>query len=173
MSFLFNYLLRSLRDAVAGWNDFWFRPADPATLGLIRILAGGMLFYTHLIWSLDLVAFFGPNGWLSPGAVGLLQKQSYAWSFFWLSSSPAWLWTVHVASLVVFALLTVGLFSRVVSALALVATLGYIGRAPGALFGLDQINLGPLPTILAGAGVVNLVITADGQAANTVTLAFQ
>jgi uncharacterized protein (TIGR03437 family) len=45
--------------------------------------------------------------------------------------------------------------------------------AQGGYDGLDQINLGPLPTILAGAGVVNLVITADGQAANTVTLAFQ
>jgi uncharacterized protein (TIGR03437 family) len=39
--------------------------------------------------------------------------------------------------------------------------------------GLDQINLGPLPASLAGAGTVNLVVTVDGQAANTVTLAIQ
>jgi len=39
--------------------------------------------------------------------------------------------------------------------------------------GMDQINIGPLPQSLAGAGQVNIVITADGQAANTVTAAIQ
>ena len=45
--------------------------------------------------------------------------------------------------------------------------------AQGKYDGLDQINLGPLPANLAGAGVVKLVITVDGQAANTVTLNIQ
>ncbi|HKE23777.1 MAG TPA: Ig-like domain repeat protein [Bryobacteraceae bacterium] len=45
--------------------------------------------------------------------------------------------------------------------------------AQGSYPGLDQINLGPLPASLAGAGTVNLVLTVDGQAANTVTLAIQ
>jgi uncharacterized protein (TIGR03437 family) len=48
----------------------------------------------------------------------------------------------------------------------------YFG-AQGGSDGLDQINLGPLPANLAGAGAVQLVITADGQAANTVTLNIQ
>jgi hypothetical protein len=39
------------RAAWEAWNRFWFTPADPATLSLIRVLAGGMLFYTHFIWS--------------------------------------------------------------------------------------------------------------------------
>jgi len=39
--------------------------------------------------------------------------------------------------------------------------------------GLDQINLGPLPASLAGAGTVNIVITVDGQAANPVTVTIQ
>jgi len=45
--------------------------------------------------------------------------------------------------------------------------------AQSAYAGLDQINLGPLPANLAGAGVANIVITADGQQANPVTAAFQ
>jgi uncharacterized protein (TIGR03437 family) len=45
--------------------------------------------------------------------------------------------------------------------------------AQGSYPGMDQINLGPLPASLAGAGTVNLVITADGQAANTVTVSVQ
>ncbi|HEX3725218.1 MAG TPA: HTTM domain-containing protein, partial [Pirellulales bacterium] len=35
----------------------------------------------------------------------------------------------------------VGLWTRVTSILALVAALSYVGRVPGALFGLDQINV--------------------------------
>jgi large repetitive protein len=44
--------------------------------------------------------------------------------------------------------------------------------AQGTDLGLDQINL-PLPNSLARAGTVNIVITADGQAANTVTALIQ
>ena len=46
-------------DAWQSWNAFWFTPQDAATLGLIRILAGAMLLYTHFVWSLDLTGFFG------------------------------------------------------------------------------------------------------------------
>lgn len=41
----------------------------------------------------------------------------------------------------------------------------YAGEAPG-FIGLDQMNIGPLPRSLAGAGVINLVITIDGKVAN-------
>ena len=36
------------------WNQFWFTPTSPSTLSAIRVLAGAMLLYTHLIWSFDL-----------------------------------------------------------------------------------------------------------------------
>lgn len=39
--------------------------------------------------------------------------------------------------------------------------------------GLDQINLGPLPSSLAGKGEVDLIITVDGVPANTVRVALQ
>lgn len=48
----------------------------------------------------------------------------------------------------------------------------YFG-AHGLYAGLDQINLGPLPGSLAGAGTVNIGIAADGQTANTVTARMQ
>ncbi len=124
-----------------GWNRFWFTPADPATLGAIRICAGAMLFYTHLVWSLDLRAFLGPRGWLPPAAVRLIEQGSYTWSYWWWFES-AWVqWAVHLAALVVFALLTVGLFTRVSAILAFIAAMSYVGRLQGALFGLDQINI--------------------------------
>lgn len=129
-------------DVVDGWNRFWFEPADPATLGAIRICAGAMLFYTHLVWGWDLTAFVGPRSWLPSESVRMFQEGSYAWSYlWWIEGSPALLWSAHVAALVVFAMLCVGLFTRVAAILALVASLGYVQRLSGALFGLDQINV--------------------------------
>ena len=64
MNLITGYFRDLYRGTTAGWNRFWFSPTDPATLGLIRIFAGSMLFYTHLVWSFDLSAFFGQTGFL-------------------------------------------------------------------------------------------------------------
>lgn len=53
----------------------------------------------------------------------------------------------------------------------LAAQVSYAG-AQGDLIGLDQINLA-LPRSLSGRGEVNLALTVDGQAANTVTISFR
>lgn len=42
--------------------------------------------------------------------------------------------------------------------------------AQGTYAGEDQVNLGPLPASLAGQGSVSIVLTADGQTANTVNV---
>lgn len=48
----------------------------------------------------------------------------------------------------------------------------YAGAQPQFL-GEDQINLGPIPTSLKGAGTVNVNITVNGQVSNTVTVTIQ
>lgn len=133
----FSELKSSARDA---WNRFWFTPTDPATLSLIRILAGGMLLYTHLVWSLGLESFFGRHAWTNSDVASRVQG-STAWSYFWWIDSTAMLWTVHVAGLVIFACLMLGLCSRVMAVLAYLVAVAYVHRVPGALFGLDQINV--------------------------------
>jgi len=40
-------------------------------------------------------------------------------------------------------------------------------------YGLDQVDLGPLPPSLAGRGRVNIILTADGQTANPVEIYIQ
>jgi len=53
--------------ASRGWfsrvNDFFFRPIDSATFGLIRICAGFIILYVHLAYFLDLQVLFGPGAW--------------------------------------------------------------------------------------------------------------
>jgi uncharacterized protein (TIGR03437 family) len=48
----------------------------------------------------------------------------------------------------------------------------FSGAAPG-YPGEDQVNIGPLPRALEGQGSVRIVVTADGQAANTVNVTIQ
>lgn len=40
-------------------------------------------------------------------------------------------------------------------------------------YGLDQVDVGPLPSSLAGRGRVNIILTADGQTANPVEIYIQ
>jgi|CXWL01.1.fsa_nt_gi hypothetical protein len=127
-------------EIIAGWNRFWFTPSDPHTLALLRMLAGAMLFYTHLVWSKDLIAFLGPHSWIPRAASMELHQGTYAWSHLWYIDSPGILWAQHVVVLIVMAMFMGGLFSRVTSVLAFLLTISYCHRLEGALFGLDQVN---------------------------------
>ncbi len=132
------------RDVLRAWDSFWFTPALPHTLALVRICGGAMLLYTHAVWSLNLNAFLGRESWLNAKTAALLNQNAaghnYAWSYLYYIDSPALLWLLHIAALVVFAMLTVGLFTRVTSILAWAITIAYCNRLTGTLFGLDQIN---------------------------------
>ncbi|MBX3438706.1 MAG: HTTM domain-containing protein [Planctomycetaceae bacterium] len=121
------------------WNRFWFTPTDPATLGLIRVLTGAMLVYTHWVWGLDFDSFFGTESWVRSD---LVQRYlSYDWVFsFWYIVPPSYAFTVHLVCLGVLVLFAIGLFTRITSILALVIVISYANRVPTALFGLDQIN---------------------------------
>ena len=137
------------------WNQFWFAPTSPSTLSAIRVLAGAMLLYTHFIWSMDLEAFFGPDGWLppqlmedvhlaanDPDGLGPLEgKPRLIWSHFGFIESPKLMWTVHLAALGVFFALMIGFFSRTAAFLGYLLAVSYANRiTPGAYFGLDKIN---------------------------------
>lgn len=140
MRSMLTYLQEWLRDLWRAWDGFWFTPAAPHTLSLLRILAGAMLFYTHLVWSLDLMAFLGPQSWVAPNVIRAVHRSSFAWSYLEYISSPFALWIVHGIALAVFAALTVGFRTRITSVLAAIITLSYCHRLTGSLFGLDQVN---------------------------------
>lgn len=57
------------------WKRFWFLPADPTTLGLMRIVTGCVLLYVHLAYCLELFDFFGPQGWLSRNAANKERRE--------------------------------------------------------------------------------------------------
>ena len=128
----------SWRDA---WNSFWFCPRLPATLGLMRIFVGSIVFYTHLVWTFALPTFLGSDGLLAPQYRELLFEGSFAWSHLDWCQSTTSLYIVHVIGLVIIAMFTAGLWSRWTSVLTALLVISYANRGTGALFGLDQINV--------------------------------
>lgn len=126
--------------AVGAWDQFWFAPLDPSSLGLIRILSGLMLLYTHCVWGLRLDAFFGPDGWQDATLVQMQDVGGLTRISFWWYVDDAWRWPVHYLCLAVLAMYTVGCWTRVTSWLAFFITISYANRVLNANFGLDQIN---------------------------------
>lgn len=145
-----------LSEVWEAWDEFWFTPTSPSTLSVIRVLAGAMLLYTHLVWTMDLTSFFGPDGWLPAEMLHEYVTQMndpdgpngpeepitrFNWTHFSFVTSPKLMWTVHIVALVVFLLLTLGLFSRTMALLSFLFAVSYAHRiTPGAYFGLDKVN---------------------------------
>ena len=141
MNVISDYFRELCQSSVRGWNRFWFTPTDTATLGMIRLLAGSMIFYTHLVWAIDLLGFAGPEARISAEYAREFHRGSvFAWSYLNWIESPALLWAVHVLALIVLAMFAAGLFTRITSVLAFIITISFINRLPFALFGLDQLN---------------------------------
>ena len=62
--------------AAAGWNDFFFRPGDPTTLGLMRLIVGVIVVYVHFAYTPDLIEFFGPKAWADLELINRHRKEA-------------------------------------------------------------------------------------------------
>jgi hypothetical protein len=128
------------RSAARAWGEFFFRPAGPTALGMIRLALGILLFWDLAVLGLDLRDYLGSDGWIGPEAAQhyLREHSPWAWSFwFWIPDR--WLYPAWAACLVVLALFACGWHSRVTAVLAWVIAVSTVRRAPAALFGFDQM----------------------------------
>lgn len=135
------YLTGLCRDGVKNWDLFWFAPRDPYWLGILRILAGAMLLYTHAVWTIDFEGFLGPQRRVSSEFLTLMNPTDWAWSHFHWSSDPTFLWAMHFLALAAMLAFTVGLFMPWSGWIATFFAISYAHHASGTLFGLDQINV--------------------------------
>lgn len=122
------------------WATFWFTPRDGKTLGLIRLLTGLIVFYTHLVWTPLLHRFLGGDGML-PASYrrDFFESGTFAWSHFDWVASPEILMGIHVFALIVMLMFTLGFWTRITGIATALFVISYANRATGALFGLDQI----------------------------------
>jgi Vitamin K-dependent gamma-carboxylase len=124
------------------WRSFFFTPADPTPLALIRISVGLLAVWSFLTLGLDPRSNLGSDGWADPEALRVFWKEwkhgSTAWSL-WLLVPDRLLPVAWVVGLVVLVLFTLGLMSRVTAVLAWLILVSTVRRAPVLFFGFDQI----------------------------------
>jgi hypothetical protein len=65
--------------AWTAWCRFWFTPADPTPLCLMRIVVGLLVLYVHVAYTFDLHALFGADGW-SP--IDTANRERWEWPVF-------------------------------------------------------------------------------------------
>jgi predicted DCC family thiol-disulfide oxidoreductase YuxK len=155
------YLAGLGRSARDGWDRFFFTPADPTALGLIRVVTGLLLLRSLWIIGLDLHGFLGAHAWADPTAVRewLAERVPGGWSL-WLLVPDGLLRPAWVLCLVVLAMYTVGLFSRTTAVLAWVIAVSTARRAPVVLYGFDQI-VGTWALYLAVSGASGQAVSLD------------
>jgi hypothetical protein len=110
---------------VRAWLRFWFTPADPIGLHVVRMLTGLLLLaWLLLTYRTQLDSFLGLNGWLDAKAFGEASRMpdgvfTPSWSVLYLfGADPIWLRIVFWASVAVVGLFTLGVLPRVTAVLA-------------------------------------------------------
>jgi hypothetical protein len=145
----------------AAWDRFFFRPADPTTLGMIRICCGLIAVYTLIAFSLDLQTFFGEHAWYDLKA-RLEQREKEPvlampftwqaadphdvyhrgvpdWSIWYHVTDPTAMAAVHTFLIIATFLFTIGLCTRITSVIAWFAMISCIHRSPTTVFGVDTM----------------------------------
>ncbi len=141
---------------VAAWNTFWFTPADPLPLAVVRIGTGCILAWSNLVWLADAGAFFGDQAWLPPADVWRVNDQPWQWSWYFAAPGAMGTWFMALAGLVAALLLAVGLCTPLAAIISLLGLISSVNRAPLHVFGLDDtlgLLLVPLAIGPAGAGL--------------------
>jgi hypothetical protein len=128
-----------LREWLDAWNTFWFTPADPLPLAIVRMAAGALLAWSSAVWLLDAEAFFGPGGWLAPDDVWRMNDQPWQWSWYFAGSSPTAARWLAVVTLVAAVLLTIGLATPLAAVVSLAGLVSAANRAPLNVFGFDDV----------------------------------
>ena len=122
-------------DAVAGdrladrWLGFWFTPADPRPLAVVRIAAAAL--GLCLLWSYagDLATWFGPGGLIDP-ATAAAWRSPFGFSLYDFATSATAVRALFGITVVVFVLLLAGLGTPVVSLAAPILWASLLHRGP-------------------------------------------
>ncbi len=144
--------------AVRAWDRFFFTPADPTPLGLIRIAVGLLLLWSFGWLGVDLSAWLGPKGWADPELVRALLPPT-AWSF-WLWLPPGLIAPVYGLGMLAILALTVGLGSRVAAVLVWLLVISTNRRVPVMFFGFDGV-MAMWTFYLAVAGASGQALSVD------------
>jgi hypothetical protein len=140
----------------SAWTRFWFTPAAPLPLHLVRVLAG-LLFLAWLLpfaWNLD--ALFGLGGWFDQQAYADAARQFpeisqyFSWSVLYLcGTNPTTLTAVYWAAVAVVVLFTLGVCTRLTAVLTWVFLVSFTAN-PAIDFDADCLLTIPAFYLMVG-----------------------
>lgn len=123
----------------SAWDRFFFRPADPAPLGLIRIATGLLLLWSLGWLGTDLRGFLGSEGWVDQANLRDFRLNNDLWEWsLWDLVPDRMLVPAYALAMIVLAMFTVGFASRITAPLAWAVAVSTSRRNPSILFGFDQ-----------------------------------
>lgn len=135
-------------NTVRGWSDFWFSPADPATLALLRICVGAAMLYSYLWMTPDVLNYVGPEALVDDAAFAQLQAGGqeaspllpwYGWSLWSYVRSPNTILVFHHYFLMAIICFICGLFSRTMNFILWIGHLSYVLRGFMVWYGVDAM----------------------------------
>lgn len=129
------------RDAVSGWNEFWFSPRRPYSVSALRIVAGAAALVFFLTWSQDIASWFGAEGLLPVElrndltaaritTINYGQRPAIRVSPLDFLNHPALLYAFHAVAILFSIAMAAGLFSRIATVGVFFMALSYVKRAP-------------------------------------------
>jgi hypothetical protein len=138
----------------ARWDRFWFEPEKTATLALIRICFGALVFFWTLSLLADRNAFFSAGGVLARQPASGEPGRDLVWGLLGISTSTAAVTTVVVILLIAALCLMMGLFSRLAALIVFIGVLSLERRNPFVLNSGDGlIRITAFFLMLAPSGV--------------------
>lgn len=117
---------------VQAWVRFWFTPADPVGLHAVRLLTGLLFIAWLLPFAGHQDALFGLKGWFDLGAYKEASHlpdgppQPFSWSVLYLcGSDPTLLAIAYWAAIGIFALFSLGIWTRLTAVLSWVMVVSF------------------------------------------------
>jgi hypothetical protein len=116
------------------WNRFWFTPADPLLVAVLRIIVGLIAIAHFLDLGGGLQMWYARDGLLPPSAVEQLLELTSGDAEYHPSYLKYFAGTElvvsHAVAIALAVCFTIGLFTRITGLLTLVALLAYVHRVP-------------------------------------------
>jgi hypothetical protein len=148
-----------LGDWLDAWNRFWFAPADPLPLAVVRIAVGALLAWASFVWLLDAEAFFGDAGWQRPEHVWRMNDQPWQWSWYFVAGEAGMPRMLTLVTLAAAVMLTLGIATPLSAIVSLTGFISAVNRAPLNVFGFDD-TLG-MVLIAVAVGPAGAVLSVD------------
>lgn len=133
-------LLQMFKDAVKGWEWFFFAPVSPISIGVFRAVFGAvaLLMYTVRGWNWRF--YFTDDGFLPASAAVEILPEFYRPWITWFATTPSVVLALYIVFLISLLCLMLGIFGRISTIVALILHISFVQRNYAIAYGCDFIS---------------------------------